>query len=254
MKIALFADYHGGERVWPQLEEALEDERLDLIVFAGDILDSPERETEWQRVLSGGKPARKPVPEEEDQDVIEELAYREFFINLTGFGVPVLYVPGHIDSPTTRLERVAAEFTNVTNLQASPYESGEYTFVGWGGALGSVDSDDRFYCTDERKFKKQFNSGFQSDPTSTILVVHTPPVSRVDLDPVSDKHVGSKSVSEIVEKHQPAFCFCGHAHGAPGQDTIGSTVVVNSGPMFKGRYALIDTQQHKVIFPTSLKV
>lgn len=254
MRIALVADYHGGDRVWPLLEEALEDQRFDLIAFAGDILDSEEREKEWLKVRSTGKALPKKAEEAEQNGVIDELVYREFFINLTGFGVPVVFVPGHLDSPTSRLAEAVQGFTQVHNVQKGPFEIGGYTFVGWGGAVGPVDADGSFYCLKERTFKKHFASGFDSEPSKTILLVHTPPVSRVDLDPEINDHVGAQVVNEVVEKHQPAFCLCGHAHGTPGQDTIGSTVVVNPGPMFRGRYAFIDTDKHRVLFPTPLKV
>jgi Icc-related predicted phosphoesterase len=135
MKIALFADYHGGNRVWPLLEEALEDQRLDLIVFAGDILDSAEREAEWQKVRSTGKAPRKPQAESEQDGVIDELVYREFFINLTGFGVPIVFVPGHLDAPTARLNETVKGFTNAHNVQEKPFEMAGYTFIGWGGVV-----------------------------------------------------------------------------------------------------------------------
>ncbi len=254
MKIALFADYHGGNRVWPLLEDALEDQRLDLIVFAGDILDSAEREAEWQKVRSTGKAPRKPKAESEQDGVIDELVYREFFINLTGFGVPIVFVPGHLDAPTARLNETVKGFTNAHNVQEKSFEMAGYTFIGWGGAVGPVDTDYEFYCSKERAFKKRLSSGFDRDPARTILLVHTPPISMVDLDPAVNDHVGAKVINEVIEKHQPAFCFCGHAHGTPGQDSIGPTVVVNPGPMFRGRYALINTEQHRVLFPTPLKV
>ncbi len=236
------------------LEDALEDQRLDIIVFAGDILNSEEREKEWLNVCAAGKLPRKKNDDDDDDGVIDEMAYREFFINLTGFGVPVIFVPGHLDSPTSRLQKALSDFPNVINIQDAPYQIGGYTFTGWGGAIGPVDADGKFYCTKERNFKKKFSSGFDSDPEKTIFLVHTPPVSRVDIDSVIGEHVGSKVINEILEKHKPTFCFCGHAHGTPGQDLLASTTVVNPGPMFKGRYAIVDTEQHKVIFPTPLRV
>lgn len=254
MKIALFADYHGEDRIWPFLEEALEDQRLDLIVFAGGILESEEREAQWQQVLSTGKAPRKSKTADDEDGVVDEIAYREFFVNLSGFGVPVVFVPGHLDSPTSLLMETVKGFSDACNVESSPFKTGDYTFVGRGGALGPVDADEKFYCSKERTFKKHFASGFDSDPAKTILLVHTLPISSVELDTKADNHAGAKAINDVIDKLQPAFCFCAHAHSMPGQDTLGATIVVNPGSMYRGRYALIDMDSRRVLFPTPLKV
>lgn len=253
MKIALFADYHGEERMWPLLEDALEDQRFDLIVFTGDILQSAEREEAWQKVLKEGKTTKTKSGDDED-GVIDELTYREFFINLAGFGVPVLFVPGHIDAPTSRIAEAIAGFPNVHNVQLQPFEMSGFAFLGWGGAVGPVDADGEFFCTKERAFKKKVSASFENVSGKSVFLVHTPPVSHPNLDTGIEDLVGSQTVNEVIKKHKPQFCFCGHAHGTPGQDMLGSTVVVNPGPMFKGRYALIDLDSGRVMFPTPLKI
>lgn len=254
MKIALFADYSGGDRIWPALEEALEEQKLDLIAFVGNIIDSPVRAEEWKHIMEKGKASLKKRPELEQESVVEELAYREFFINLAGFGVPVVFVPGHLDAPTSRLEDTIQGFTNVINVHAKPYKSGGYTFVGLGGGIGPLDTDDVVYCSSEARAAASLPQDWCSDPEHTILLSHTPPVSRVDLDPAKNSHMGSKVINDLLEANRPAFCFSGDVNGTPGQDTIGSTLVVNPGSMFRGRYALIDLEQHRVLFPTHLKV
>lgn len=238
--------------MWPLLEEALEYQKFELIVFAGDILESEEREGLWQELMSTGTPSKKKQTEDEDEGVIDELVYREFFVNLTGFGTPVVFVPGHIDSPTSRLKEITKSFPQVHNVEDEPYEMGGYTFIGRGGAIGPADSDGLYYCHKDKTFKKHIK--FETEPEKTILLAHNPPVSRVAVDTDPDNLLGSPVVNELLEKHQPAFCLCGHAHSSPGQDTVASTLVINPGPMFKGRYAVIDLDQHRVIFPTPLKV
>ena len=254
MRIALFADYHGEERIWPQLEEALENQKVDLIAFAGDILNSDDREAEWQKVMETGKAPGKKGPEGEENAVIDEMMYREFFINLTGFGVPVVFVPGHIDAPTSLLNGSVEGFTEVHNVEKRSFEIGGYTFLGCGGAIGPIDADGIYYSHKAAAFKKRLGSGFGSDPGKTILLVHNPPVSKVAFGQNPDDPLGAQVVNEIIEKHQPALCLCGHAHTSPGQDTIGSTLVVNPGAMLRGRYAIVDLEHSRVLFPTPLKM
>ncbi|NLI98486.1 hypothetical protein GX441_07500 [bacterium] len=254
MKIALFADYNGGERIWPALEEALEEQRLDLIAFVGDIIDTPARAEEWKYLLETGKPSSKKRPELEQDAVVEELAYREFFINLTGFGVPVVFVPGHQDAPVSRLLEMAEGFSNVYNVHGKPFKYSGYTFAGLGGGIGPVDCDEVVYCSSEKKASKILPADWCSDPEHSILLAHTPPQSRMTLDAGKNTHSGSRVINELIETCKPAFCLAGDVTGSPGQDMLGSTLVVNPGSMFKGRYALVDLEQHRVLFPTQLKM
>ena len=63
-----------------------------------------------------------------------------------------------------------------------------------------------------------------------VLVCHCPPKGTA-LDRVSaNNHCGSQAVREFLEKHQPAWFFCGHIHEAEGvEDKIGETRAVNVG-------------------------
>ena len=69
-----------------------------------------------------------------------------------------------------------------------------------------------------------------------ILVSHTPPfqTSTDRLD--NGSHVGSTAVREFIEKHQPRLCLTGHIHESRGQDTIGSTLILNPGMLKTGGY------------------
>jgi len=87
-------------------------------------------------------------------------------------------------------------------------------------------------------------AGFLSDaaanvPTNMpmILVSHQPPLNTLT-DYVSGQgHVGSKSVRNFIDTYHPLICFTGHIHEARGIDTIGSTKIINPGPLWRGGYA-----------------
>ncbi|HTP33304.1 MAG TPA: metallophosphoesterase [Candidatus Acidoferrales bacterium] len=63
-----------------------------------------------------------------------------------------------------------------------------------------------------------------------VLVCHAPPRGTA-LDQVRPGlHAGSTSVRDFIEKHQPAYFFCGHIHEAEGAETmIGKTRARNLG-------------------------
>jgi Icc-related predicted phosphoesterase len=49
-----------------------------------------------------------------------------------------------------------------------------------------------------------------------VLICHAPPLNT-DLDRIRPGlHAGSRAVREFIEKHQPAYFFCGHIHEAEG--------------------------------------
>ena len=49
-----------------------------------------------------------------------------------------------------------------------------------------------------------------------VLICHAPPLDT-DLDRIrTGLHAGSRAVREFIEKHQPAYFFCGHIHEAEG--------------------------------------
>jgi uncharacterized protein len=63
-----------------------------------------------------------------------------------------------------------------------------------------------------------------------VLICHAPPQGTA-LDRIRPGlHAGSTAVREFVEKHQPAYLFCGHIHEAEGVEArIGKTLAVNVG-------------------------
>jgi uncharacterized protein len=51
----------------------------------------------------------------------------------------------------------------------------------------------------------------------SVLICHAPPLDT-DLDRIRTAlHGGSRAVREFIEKHQPAYFFCGHIHEAEGK-------------------------------------
>ncbi len=63
-----------------------------------------------------------------------------------------------------------------------------------------------------------------------VLICHAPPYGTA-LDQVrKGLHAGSKSVRKFVDRHQPAYLFCGHIHEAEGVSVeLGKTRAINVG-------------------------
>ena len=73
-----------------------------------------------------------------------------------------------------------------------------------------------------------------------VLCPHAPPHGTVCDRLRSGEHVGSTALRALVEREQPDLVLCGHIHEARGKDTIGSTWIVNPGPVAAGHYAVVD--------------
>jgi Icc-related predicted phosphoesterase len=79
-----------------------------------------------------------------------------------------------------------------------------------------------------------------TDSARTIFCPHAPP-SETSCDRLSDgRHVGSAVIRSFVEREQPDLVLCGHIHEARGEGWIGSSRIVNPGPVSAGHYAVVD--------------
>jgi Icc-related predicted phosphoesterase len=72
-----------------------------------------------------------------------------------------------------------------------------------------------------------------------VLVSHTPPYGTACDRLKTGGHAGSRAVRDFIEQYRPAVCLCGHIHEARGEDRLGSTQIVNPGPLSSGSYALL---------------
>ncbi|MDK2383465.1 MAG: metallophosphoesterase family protein [Candidatus Korarchaeota archaeon] len=155
---------------------------------------------------------------------------------------PVVFVPGNMDPPPL-LE--VEEVEGCPNLHGR-VRTIEMRFGGLGGGNISPFSTPIELDEDEMREVLSKLSGID------VLVSHAPP-HDTKLDVIrSGAHVGSKALREYVEREQPLLCVCGHIHESPGVDRIGRTVLVNAGPMMRGRYAVIEVRGDEVI--PSLKI
>jgi Icc-related predicted phosphoesterase len=74
----------------------------------------------------------------------------------------------------------------------------------------------------------------------TVFCPHAPPAGTA-CDRLADgRHVGSTVVRAFVEREQPDLVLCGHIHEARAVDTVGTSTIVNPGPVRSGHYAVVE--------------
>ena len=76
-----------------------------------------------------------------------------------------------------------------------------------------------------------------------ILCPHAPPRDTACDRLRSGDHVGSQALRELIEREQPDLVLCGHIHESRGADEIGSSRVVNPGPVAAGHFVLVEAEE-----------
>jgi Icc-related predicted phosphoesterase len=211
MRILAFADIHGRldnlDRMEPQVASA------DLVLLLGDITH-----------FRGPKEAARVL------DRIRSL------------NPHVLAVSGNVDRP--EVERFLDE--EGVGLNGRGVVIGSVGIFGLGGSnLTPLGTPNEFKDPDLMPLLER-GYGQVRGARHKILACHVPPRgTRVDRIFIG-LHVGSRSVRAFIEKTGPDLCLCGHIHESPGEDSLGSTVVLNPGPFFKGGYALVEIDEKGV--------
>lgn len=72
-----------------------------------------------------------------------------------------------------------------------------------------------------------------------VLVSHTPPHDTLCDVLHNGLHVGSTAVRDFILEAQPDVCLCGHIHESAAVDRLGRTVLVNTGTLASGGYAVL---------------
>ena len=112
------------------------------------------------------------------------------------------------------------------NFHGQTIQLAGYTVAGLGYSNPTPFDTPGEYTEQELAARLEKFSGL--DPL--ILICHAPP-KDTKLDRAGEgQHFGSTAVRDFIDRHQPAYFYCGHIHEAAGrEDTIGRTVGWNVG-------------------------
>lgn len=248
MKIVSISDFHGKIDILHSLSDAIQSEAPDLIVFTGDIVKGYARGDEYLSAKAENRSPMKGLKSIEDEDGEDLKLYKEFYNFLTGLNAPVFTIPGNMDAPEGRyfdtFKNLNPQNVNLVHNKMAKFE--DFTLFGFGGEVSEFESEDFFVLIYPKNkvddaFKKM--DGVEGEK---IFLFHTPPVSKVGLEGGAQR--GTKVINGIIEKYKPDFVFCGHAHKAQGEDSIGESIIINPGPLKGGNYTVVETEKRKVIF------
>jgi len=218
MKILAVVDIHGNAIGF---EKVLKNVDADILVIAGDI--SPYRSmTSYQSVLT---PLTK---------------YSNKFKE-------ILVIPGNMDLEEVSIYAESLS-PNIHSIHFKALRTNGYIFIGAGGSPITPFSTPTEYPDEliENRLRNIFVS-ITSYDEPVILVTHAPPYrTKVDKTYLGS-HVGSKAIRRIIEEFKPIINICGHIHESPGTDLINKTIIINPGPLMRGRYVVIEVEGSRVL-------
>jgi Icc-related predicted phosphoesterase len=209
MRILAFTDFHGNSEAFQKAREAITSEKPDLALVAGDIVN---------------------------HDVEKA---RQCLTGLAEAGSPVYFVPGNMDGVGLL---AWPGIGDVHGLHGKCEYWANVGLIGLGGSphgafTTPIEYDEKVAAELLERALKNYHGG------TMILVSHCPPKDTKIDRVIIGQHIGSTSVREFIKRTQPTLVVSGHVHEAQGDDKIGSTVVVNTGPAKSGNYARINIDQ-----------
>jgi len=253
MKILAISDWHGKENVLSKLTSAIKGLSLDLVVFTGDILQWRAKCTEWANATKENRSPQIDLPEIKEEIEKNAQLYARFYQAVKDFNLPFFAIPGNVDSPLPQYIKIGweqmKENPNLHMVHSNLHTvNNKLAIAGFGGEITEKDKED-FFVLQFPRWEIEFGLCFLSRFSySIILLTHTPPIGTLDID--DGKHKGSKVINDLIQRFRPAWLFCGHAHGARGNELMGECMVVNPGALKNGFYALVDTEKKKAELKT----
>lgn len=153
---------------------------------------------------------------------------------LQSINKPVFFVPGNMDDIA-----VAKIFDRAgMNIDGKVIRQADYAFVGLGGisVISSLE-------TAKEKLSKE-------KPGKIIVLSHHPPRNGVTDKAKIGVSAGLVELRNFILEYKPVLHMHGHIHESPNYTFIGDTLVVNPGPLKRGRYAIIDVETKKAYLNT----
>src|ERR1700730_11698226 len=196
-RLLIFSDLHNDARAL----EKLMDIEADYYFAAGDLVS-------WARGLARGlEKMAEPMKRHADR---------------------VYVLPGNHES-----ERNIADFCErhgFVNFHGGTLDIGRIHIAGLGYSTPTPFDTPGEYSEEEMTARLARLGDKFAEGKPSVLICHAPPLDT-DLDRIREGlHAGSRAAREFIEKHQPAYFFCGHIHEAEGTVIqMGATRAVNVG-------------------------
>jgi len=189
MKLLAAADFHGDLEIYGWLVQCAREYRPDAVILGGDLLAArPDHPGPIQ--ASHGECASRVV----------EL--------LSTIDVPVFYIMGNddmvdLDPPAGAVQSVHNKRVELHGFNVVGYQ---FSLPFMGGINEKPEADIR---TDLEQLESMIDE-------RTVFVTHSPAYGVRDLG-ILDRHAGSTSIADVIERRNPVAHIHGHIHSQFGR-------------------------------------
>lgn len=262
-RILVLADIHGNIRAVNKILSLIKKQSLeiDLILIAGDLPETTPIRLMLRYIITHGnlsksKYTRWVYKERGRSQFVQNQIYsvKNVLTLLSSLEVPIVYVPGNVDSHEVQQIFLNWSATDVYFLTASEVKIGSLRVLGLGGSQFTPERypeplcDMEFYPQDFITFQKPLYKVFNSKKTAhyiDILLTHESPAFRY----TSTSGVntgGSTSISEIINHINPKLTVFGHYHELSLLRKGDHTIYVNPGPLTCYYFAFLNVGEKSV--------
>lgn len=206
MKFLVISDLHGNLEVLDKMDETFK--KADGVIFAGDFAKFGSEET--------GLPALEKLCSKHDT---------------------IFSVIGNCDNPSFIEETEKHDIS--VEKQLVMYEGLAFAGSGGGSKFTGTTPNEKSEEELMADFKIITEQGEQ-EWNNLIAVSHNPP-KNTDCDKISGGvHVGSELFTQFIEQYKPLAVITGHIHESAGICKVGTTTVINPGPLLEGKYSWLE--------------
>jgi Icc-related predicted phosphoesterase len=155
---------------------------------------------------------------------------------IRAYNSSILAIPGNWDgnAANARLTELGINLHRTHGIRSG------FALLGVGGSLISFGQTPNEYS--ESAFTTLLAKAAEGlDPNLPIILIsHQPPINTIVDKAWGDLHLGSLSIREFIEAHEPMLCLTGHIHEGVGIDRIGKSHILNPGPLWQGHYGYVE--------------
>lgn len=264
VKILVLGDFHG--KVHPNLKKIKED--YDIILCTGDFADTTKlRKLEfkhWDDLKNKGKTLEKILGRKKYTKIVQSaiISMKSPLKFLESLNKPVYTVYGNSDflsKDNKNLKKNCLDYLcknlKITLLNTGYASDYGITIAGFSGYRGAV-SKKRLVKINRKTEQEVKKTNLNWDirlktlfkdvrGKEVIFLAHDVPKGVFDkvhnkASPLNGKHVGDEYFTEYILKYKPKLFICGHMHEYQGMKRLGKTLVINPGPAYEGKAAIID--------------
>lgn len=263
VKILVLGDFHG--KVHPNLKKIKED--YDIILCTGDFADTTklrELEFKYWDYLKKGKTLEKIWGKKKYAKIIQLaiISMKSPLKFLESLNKPVYTIYGNSDflsKDNKKFEKNCLDYLcknlKITLIKTGYASAHGVTIAGFSGYRGPVTKKglvkiDRKTEQEVKKTNLNWNIRLKTlfkeiSCEEVIFLAHDVPKGIFDKvnnksSPLNGKHVGDEYFTKYILKYKPKLFVCGHMHEYQGFKRLGRTLVINPGPAYEGKAAIID--------------